>query len=273
MIIQLAAVVQGSHDYLTMKHWQTGCGILILEGMKTVMHAMPENAIQFLSEAFGKRIVKNEPVLFLCTGGSSAVVAAAVCKDLADRYGDKKGGLKWLFTVSLADERFGPEGHPESNLVKLVNLGLPMGKVSTIHLLKGSAVDNDAFSEAVRHFDAFLTDATEKKLAGKLHIAALLGIGSGNQTAGILPGSPVVNPEATGTHDITNLRWAAGYHSSILTRITITPDFFPMIDLAAVWIDPKETPDAASRLEEDLSPVDHPAQLLKKAAETIVFVT
>jgi 6-phosphogluconolactonase/glucosamine-6-phosphate isomerase/deaminase len=241
--------------------------------MKTVMHALPENAIQFLSDAFGKRIVKNEPVLFLCTGGSSAGIAAAVCKNLADRYGDEKGGLKWLFTVSLTDERFGPEGHPESNVVKLVNLGLPMGKVSTIHLLKGSADDDDAFAAAVRHFDDFLAEAAEKKLAGKLHIAALLGIGGDDQTAGILPGSPVVDPEAKGTHDIIDLRWAAGYRSSILTRITITPDFFPMIDLAAVWIDRKETPDAVSRLEEDGSPVDHPAQLLKKATETIIFVT
>ena len=237
------------------------------------MHSTPENAIRFLSESFGKRIVKNEPVLFLCTGGSSAGIASAVCRDLADQYGDNKGGLKWLFTVSLADERFGPEGHPESNLVKLVNLGLPMGKVSMIHLLKGNAVDDEAFAATVRHFDDFLAEAVEKKFAGKLHIAALFGIGSDDQTAGILPGSPAVNPEATGAHDIADLRWASGYRSSILTRITITPAFFPMIDLASVWIDRNETPDAANRLEQELSPADHPAQFLKKAAETIVFVT
>ena len=241
--------------------------------MKTVFHATPETAGKFLADAFWKRIEKNEPVLFLCTGGTTASIAVAVCNELLERCGNKKGCLKWLFTVSIADERFGPEGHPESNWSKLVELGLPLHQIATIPLLKGSLTDDDAFAAAVRHYNAFLTEAAEKRQAGKLHVATLLGVGADDQTAGILPGCPAINPEEGGRHDIVDLPWAAGYRSSIFTRMTISPAFFPMIDLAAVWIDKNEVPDAADRLEADLPPAGHPAQLLKQAAETVVFIT
>lgn len=241
--------------------------------MKTVFHATSETASRYLADAFWKKIEKNEPVLFLCTGGTTASIAVAVCNELLERCGDKKGCLKWLFTVSLADERFGPEGHPESNWSKLIELGLPLHQIAAIPLLKDSRTDDAAFAEAVRHYNAFLTEAAEKRQAGKLHVAALLGIGTDDQIAGILPGCPAIDPEAGSHHDIVNLPWAAGYRSSIFTRMTISPAFFPMIDLASVWIDKNEMTEAANRLEDDLPPANHPAQLLKQAAETVVFVT
>lgn len=240
--------------------------------MKTVLNAVPESVCNSLADQFGSRIEKNEPVLFLCSGGATAEIAVEVCKTLVEWFKDYEDKIRWLFTVSLTDEHYESENHTDSNWARLVSLGLPLKNIGTVPVLHGTKKGDEALEETVHRYNSFLAGAAEKKEKGHLFIAALFGIGTDDYTAGILPGSPAVVPEAKGKHDQISFPYAAGYRSSFFTRLTIAPQFFPLIDLASVWINPKENPEGAARLAQDFPVAEHPAQLLKKAGETVVYV-
>ena len=134
-------------------------------------------------------------------------------------------------------------------------------------LLLESRDDEEAFKSAVRRFDDILTVAAREETRGELLIVGLLGIGADGHTAGILPGSPACAEDAPGTA----AHLAMGYKSGIHARITITPAFFQYFDRAIAYAAGEEKWRAVAGLREVKPVSEHPAQLLKRAHETLVF--
>ncbi len=225
--------------------------------------ATQERVSEALSSKLSARISANEPVLFLVSGGSSAPVAVEVCRKLTERFSSEADRMKWLLTVSLIDERFGYEGHPDSNWPMLESLGFRHGAFMTVPVLGSRGETSADLENTVLHFDSFLSAAVEKHKAGRIYIAGLFGLGKDGHTAGILPDSPAASDDCSSL--------AIGYKSALFTRITITPAFFQHIDYAAAWASGDEKRKTLDLLAEDIPPTIQPAQYLKRIADCDVF--
>ena len=57
------------------------------------------------------------------------------------------------------DERFGAEGHPESNWQKLVDGGLDTSSMTAVRVLHGTEETSKAFAQETERFNAFLEEA------------------------------------------------------------------------------------------------------------------
>ncbi len=206
-------------------------------------------------------------VLLLLSGGSAAPVGAAVCRDLENALSGEIFSPSAVpdCLVSLVDERFGPVGHPDSNWNVFFHEKLPWKQLVPIPVLTDTENNPDLFLETTRVFDGFLSRAVARHKQGKLFITGIFGIGEDGHTAGILPDSP-----ASFLSTESDL-FATGYQSSPHTRITVTPSFFPNIDLAMVWANGPGKKKPLEALAMD-SPYSHkPAQLLKLPCETIIY--
>lgn len=218
-------------------------------------------------EPIADRLREHKPALLLVSGGSTAGIAIeAVCR-LQTLSATQGFDLRDFLSVSLIDERFGPVGHKHSNWQQLLDGGFPVESIRAMPLLLESRDGEEAFRSAVRRFDGLLTDAARKEKNGELLIVGLLGIGADGHTAGILPGSPACTEDGIGPPAAL----ATGYRSDIHTRITITPAFFQYFDKAVAYAKGEEKWQALARLREVRPICDQPAQLLKRARESLVF--
>lgn len=208
---------------------------------------------------------KGKKVLFLASGGSTTTIAVEICNVLHTEFLNHKNTLSELFTVSLVDERFGPPGHSASNWQRLRDGGFSGDYCKTMPVLRVGGPSEESMEKTVARFIEFLQEAARANAEGNLFIAALFGIGSDGHTAGILPES---HASLMGT---AGEEYATGYASTPFTRITITPQFFPFIDLAVAYASGEEKRDALDGLQKDKSAHEQPAQLLKLAKRAIVF--
>ena len=241
----------------TLPTFASGSFLHIIINMKIVVVDSRDIVRDTLFNRIREQIEKNIPVLFLVSGGSTAKISVAVCSKLQEAFKNDKHRLKWLLTLSLIDERFGPVGHQDSNWQLLIDLGLAQENFSFRTV---------SFETAITGFNEFLKSAVEKKENGELYITGLFGIGADGHTAGILPGSPLCKETAPELQ-----LFAAGYKSALFARISIIPTFFQYIDYAVAYAAGPEKRTAIASLEYDM-PIDkQPAQLLKRAKETIVF--
>jgi len=225
----------------------------------------PDRVRDALIERLWDRLAENEPVLFLASGGSTAPIAASVCQTLVARHSQDKAALRLLFAVTLADERFGTEGHQDSNWRLLLENGLDPRAVASFPVIKGRGDSDDELAASVKRFSLFLADAVNRRAAGDLYIAGLFGIGKGGFTAGILPGSPVaLMPQGDGP-------FAASYKSALFTRITVTPALFPHVDYAVAWAAGTEKKSDIAGLRSEGPYSEQPARLLTLARESVIF--
>jgi 6-phosphogluconolactonase/glucosamine-6-phosphate isomerase/deaminase len=233
--------------------------------MHYVSPASPGLVTDNLVERIGSRIVQNVPTLFLVSGGSTADTAVDVCRKLLERFPNGTNKLKTLFTLSLIDERFGSDGHQDSNWKLLVDRGLETENFRTFPVLTLSNPGPEDFGAAVARFNSFLRGAVLKSARKELYIVTLFGIGSDGHTAGILPGSPASRMETS------NDTYATGYQEERFKRITITPSFFPNIDCAVVYAAGPSKQPALNELLHEGPAEQLPARFLKLAKETLIF--
>ncbi len=219
-----------------------------------------------LAQRIGDRLQNDMPVLFLVSGGSTAAIAIETCDALKIRFASRPDVLRRLLTVSLIDERFGYEGHPDSNWRLLLEKGFHSEDLITMPVLENSTGTEAELDVATIRFDTFLAKAADQSAQGKLFIAGLFGIGTDGHTAGILPESPPSKPLVTEPE-----LYAAGYKSVLFPRITITPAFFPHISFAAVYAAGSAKWPILAELETEKPVRVQPAQLLKLPKETLIF--
>lgn len=198
-----------------------------------------------LSQVILEKLNDKRRVLWLISGGSAIPVAVEAAARLK---GHRLEGL----TVSLVDERYGSEGHADSNWQQLIQAGFRLESATLVPVLSGQSLQ-----ETTDSFDRFLTAQVD---AG-VYILALLGIGLDGHTAGILPRSSAA----------TAAGFVHAYEGGGYQRITTTFPFIERLDEAVVYAigDTKRT--ALDDLERDTDPKLHPAQILKLISKITIF--
>ncbi len=212
-------------------------------GIRYLRRGAGEAADQ-LGGTISRRLSRGETVCWFLSGGSAIEVAVLT----AARIGRASSKL----TISLADERYGPVGHHDSNWTQLLQAGfsLPGARLEPI-LGGGDEIETAAgFNKSARR----LLESSAYKIA-------LLGIGADGHTAGILPGSP-----AAISRELTSDYTGQDYH-----RLTLTARALSLLDEAVVYAPGEIKATAINNLAEDLSLSEQPAQILKRIPKVTVY--
>lgn len=199
----------------------------------------------YLAKNIAQHLKKGHRVLWLLSGGSSINIATEAAKLLKDEKLDN-------LTVTLADERFGPVGHPDSNWAQLMQAGLSLPGAKLQSVLRGSNI-----VKTTEGFGFFL----EKELKKADYRIGLIGVGADGHTFGILPSSPAV--AAT--------RLVIYYQGHDFLRITPTVRFIPHLDEVVVYAVGKVKRKQIDGLKKSLPINSQPAQALKLAKKLVIF--
>ena len=148
-------------------------------------------------------------ILLLVSGGSAIAIEADVLRQMAD--------CPEILGVLPMDERFGLQGHNDSNIAQL-NKGLHTNSPVAVHDVLNQ---NLPFSDTVEHYSALAQDL----FARADHIVGIFGIGTDGHTAGILPHSPATTD---------NVSTVIGYTWQDYERITLGANALAQINTAFV---------------------------------------
>lgn len=208
--------------------------------------SVPSDAGAALAGKIEPFLSRGERALLLVSGGSCAEVAVDACARLRSALRGNEDARR-LLTVTLADERYGPVDHADSNWRFLVERGFDPSPFDAVPLLDGTTdgASDEGLAETASRFGKFLAAAVAMRANGRLYIAAALGIGADGHTAGILPGYEAASLDPDG------VAYAVGYRSGRFARVTIAPAFFSHIDYAAVWVNDRAKREALGRLAAD----------------------
>lgn len=200
-----------------------------------------------LREQLSHDLADAKHILWLVSGGSNIPLSVAVMAQLPDE-------LTRGLSIMLADERFGPVGHADSNAQQLMQAGFLTKQANFIPVLKPNLSLSDTcklygedFSQAVRAADI---------------VIGQFGMGTDGHIAGILPGSAAVS-----SGDMT-----ISYAASDYTRLTLTPKALQKLTVAYVFAFGHDKLTALEKLESQTLSLDvQPAQLIKQIPGAYVY--
>jgi len=204
-----------------------------------------EPVAEYLAAVLKKQLWNGEQVLWLVSGGSSMAIALEAANKIANM-------PLYNLTVSLADERFGDPGHPNSNWQQLQAGGFSLPGANLYPILGSGDLE-----KSTAKFAAFL----EENLSQAGFKIGLFGMGADGHTAGILSGSPAINSVSMAIH----------YKAPDFERITMTPSAIRRLDEAVLYAIGENKKTALENLAEDLPVAKQPAQALKQAGNLIVY--
>lgn len=205
-----------------------------------------EPVAKYLASVLKKHLWGGERVLWLVSGGSSIEVAVQASRLIANM-------PLYNLSVSLADERFGPAGHPDSNWQQLQSAGFALPGAQVYPIL---GADNNLQATTAKYV-AFLN----KSLAEARFKIGLFGMGADGHTAGIFASSLGLNSTDP----------AVSYQADSFERITMTAAAIRQLDEAVLYATGKNKQVVLDNLEHDLPGSQQPAQVLKQAGNLIVY--
>jgi len=204
-----------------------------------------EEIADFVAGSINKQLAEGKRVLWFVTGGSSIKVQSKV----ADKINTNLPGR---LVITLTDERFGEENHPDSNWYQLKQLGFEIEKVKIITFLSG-----ESFTDTTKRLREVLKEELEKadyKIGN-------FGIGIDGHTAGILPHTEAVNsPELV-----------CAYETPQFDRVTITPKVISQLDEAIVFAMGDNKWPILEKLEKEFPLDEDPSQILKTVPILTIF--
>lgn len=200
-----------------------------------------------LAEQLRTALYSDKQVLWLISGGSNLPTTVNVMQQL-------NGTPTKKLTIAFNDERYGPVGHPDSNLKQLYDGGFDPFDASVIEVLH-----NKPLAETVADYGKTIGAIIDQADT----VIGQFGIGPDGHICGILPGSPAVDSQEP----------VVGYQGGGFTRITLTPTtLVPSVKLGYIfaWGENKKSTLLNLR-DKELSLNEQPAQLLKKLPEAYIF--
>jgi 6-phosphogluconolactonase/glucosamine-6-phosphate isomerase/deaminase len=225
-------------------HWAILVAMKFITGDKTVaVHAIAKHIIDSL--AAGKR------VLWLVSGGSNVQLEVEIMTLVRK---DAKDFLTSL-TIMPMDERYGVPDHQDSNTQALRAAGFNPGKAVWLDILARDM----PLQEAV----TFYTETAAAAFANAQTVIGQFGMGEDGHVAGILPGSPACDNDAS---------TIAGYEWSDYQRLTLTPDALRQVNVAFVVAFGSSKKKALQRLQKNNEPLSRlPAQLLYDIPDAYIY--
>ncbi|OGI76292.1 hypothetical protein A3C67_00220 [Candidatus Nomurabacteria bacterium RIFCSPHIGHO2_02_FULL_42_19] len=202
-------------------------------------------AAKFLASKILEQLKSGKNVLWFVPGGSAITVAVETARTIS-KYPHKN------LTVIMADERYGPVGHQNSNWQQIQEHGFNLPQSKLIPILTG-----EDLIATTKNFNTILRE----ELAKANYKIGLFGVGANAHTGGIMPKSDAVN-----SSDL-----AHRYKAKQFERITITPKTIIQLDEAVVFMQGKEKWWVLQDLEKDIPVFDEPAQVLKKIPLLTIF--
>ncbi len=190
-------------------------------------------------------------VLWLIPGGSNIPITVDVMNIIHQSVGPD---YLLNLSITLTDERYGPENHPDSNWKQFIDAGLNIIGIKAYPVLS-----DESFSETIVQYGKMI----EKLIMESDLIIGQFGMGSDGHIAGILPHTVVVLE--TGP--------TSGYESGKFQRITLTFPILKRIDIAYLFVSEAGKKEAIENLKKDaISLGDQPAQILKEIESSYVYV-
>jgi 6-phosphogluconolactonase len=216
--------------------------------MKYILTAGWDDGVADLTERLVRELAGGKRVLWLTSGGSNIPASVQVMENIS-------AALSGKLSVSLADERYGEPGHPDSNWTQLMQAGFK-GKSAT---LLPVLLPERSFQQATQDYAQLI----EKAFADNDVIIAQLGIGPDGHIAGILPGSEAAQETQA---------LVAGYHDPPLTRLTLTFPGLRRITAAYAFAFGKPKQKALVTLHSASLPLaEQPAQILNELDEAYMY--
>ncbi len=193
-----------------------------------------------------KHLQEGARVLWLVSGGSNIPHQVKIMNDLPDE-------LTRRLTIIPIDERYGPEGHPDSNVKQLYDSGFKPKHAVFYAPLDGSPLDRTVSNYAKAVQVAFgNTDRT----------IAQLGMGADGHIAGVFPGSPAMTAPIL----------VMSYQGSDFLRMTLTLAALRQIDEAYLFVYGREKRAALDKLcDGDIAIEEQPAQVLRELREVYIY--
>ncbi len=189
------------------------------------------------------------PTLWIISGGSNIPLSVEAMNRI-------DYDLSANLTVALADERYGPYGHPDSNWTQLKTAGFDPKRAQIIEVLTS---DNPSLENTVQNY----ANAISQAFYENEHRVGQFGMGADGHIAGILPGSPA-------SHETSDL--VVGYQSDPFTRITLTFEAIKQLNVAFLIAGGNTKHDQLVKLTSQDAPLsEQPAQIIKQITEAYVY--
>lgn len=193
-----------------------------------------------------KRLEEGARVLWLVSGGSNIPLTVRIMDELPEH-------LTSHLTIMPIDERYGPEGHENSNVKQLYDAGFTPKQAVFYAPLDGSSID-----DTVAHYSKALQVARDNTD----RVIAQIGMGADGHIAGILPGSPA----------LTAATLVTAYQGPDFMRLTLTLPALRQIDEAYLFAYGRHKRAALDKLcDGDIDIDEQPAQLLRELKEVYIY--
>jgi 6-phosphogluconolactonase/glucosamine-6-phosphate isomerase/deaminase len=207
-----------------------------------------EDGVADLTERLIHELGSGNRVLWLVSGGSNIKASVEVMQHIAPE-------LSTNLIVMPVDERYGPEGHKDSNWAALLKAGFSGEQAIMYPVLQG----NLSFQAAIIRFEHI----TGKAFKAADIVIAQLGIGEDGHIAGILPKSEATKE----TNDLV-----IGYHTETYDRLTMSFTGLKKINAAYVFAFGEAKAQALKTLATRILPLEtQPSQILKQLHEAYVY--
>ncbi len=207
-----------------------------------------ETPAQCIAELILHSVALEKPVLWLVSGGSCIGVAVAVSEILSKNISDTAE-----IHVALVDERYGAQGHENSNWSQLMSAGFVTGSMHMNPILQTSS----SVQETTEDYNIRI----QKLLDRELTIIGLFGIGADGHTAGLLPNNSVSNSEKLYAH----------YDGLDFERITATPKMIGLAHHTVIYATGDTKKVAISELIESGAKSNLPAAVLWQNQNAALF--
>lgn len=205
-----------------------------------------ELAAEHIANVLKDHLSKNEHVLWLLSGGSSAPIAIQASQKLGNM------DLSNL-SVTLTDERYGQIGHANENWQQLIDSGLSLPQATLYRPLIGENLETTTLK-----FNEWLS----KQFKKSDFTLGIFGLGSDGHTAGIKPYSSAVT-----TPDL-----ATSFHGDDFVRVTISFNAIKQIDEVVVQASGVEKTKVIDQLMNVTLPLsEQPAQILKEIPQVTIY--
>jgi 6-phosphogluconolactonase/glucosamine-6-phosphate isomerase/deaminase len=216
--------------------------------MQFIKSGGPAEGIKALSERLTSELDSGHSVLWLVSGGSNVAASTDAMQHIDQRLTNK---LKIL----LVDERYGSEGHNDSNWSQLMRAGFQPKLAETFPVLN----DNLSFEITLDRYKQLAA----ANINSASMVIAQLGIGADGHIAGILPNSPAASESK---------ELVAGYDGGQYQRLTLTFPALRKIDAVYAFAFGEEKRESLNTLRNyDVAQAVQPAQVLKEIKEVYLY--